>query len=87
MVALFVGLLIAHLHLQHEELMSAQVEVETVTGLLPICAWCKKVRDDDGYWQQVDQYFCRHSKLRFTHGVCLDCMDRLNEAPAPTARR
>jgi len=88
MVALFVGLLIAHLQLQHEELTRAQVEVETLSGLLPICAWCKKVRDDDGYWQQVDEYFCRHSNVRFTHGVCVDCLDRMGEpsTPAPAAR-
>lgn len=87
MVALFVGLLIAHLQQQHEELMQTRAEVQTLSGLLPICAWCKKVRDDDGYWQQVDEYFCRHSNVRFTHGVCRDCMERLSdesvEAPAP----
>lgn len=89
MVALFVGLLVAHLHLQHEELMRTQVEIETLSGLLPICAWCKKVRDDDGYWRQVDEYFSRHSNVRFTHGVCLDCMDRLGDetVPEPVARR
>ncbi|MBI5770775.1 MAG: hypothetical protein HZA93_23560 [Verrucomicrobia bacterium] len=87
MVALFVGLLIAHLKLRHEELMRAQVEVETLTGLLPICAWCKKVRDDDGYWRQVEEYFARHSRLKFTHGVCVDCMDKLKEEPEPAPRR
>jgi hypothetical protein len=87
MVALFVGLLIAHLQQRHDELMHAQVEVETLTGLLPICAWCKKVRDDDGYWQQVEEYFARHSRLKFTHGVCLDCLDKLKEEPEPAPRR
>ena len=81
MVALFVGLLIAHLQLQHEELMQTRAEVQALSGLLPICAWCKKVRDDDGYWQQVDEYFCQHSNVRFTHGVCLDCMERLSDEP------
>lgn len=86
MVALFVLLLIAHLNLRHDELMQTRAEVETLSGLLPICAWCKKVRDDDGYWRQVEDYFGRHSRVKFTHGVCLDCMDKLNEptvAPAP----
>ena len=87
MVALFVGLLIAHLQLQHEELMRAQVEVETLSGLLPICAWCKKVRDDDGYWRQVDEYFSRHSNVRFTHGVCLDCAERVSAEGAPATRQ
>jgi hypothetical protein len=87
MVALFTGLLIAHLQLRHEELMRAQVEVETLTGLLPICAWCKKVRDDDGYWRQVEEYFARHSRLKFTHGVCVDCMEKINEEPESAVRR
>jgi hypothetical protein len=88
MVALFVGLLVAHLQVRHEELMRAQVEVRTLSGLLPICAWCKKVRDDDGYWEQVEDYFAKHSRLKFTHGVCLDCVDKLNQsAPEPLAPR
>jgi hypothetical protein len=86
MVALFVGLLIAHLNLRHAELMQSRAEIETLSGLLPICAWCKKVRNDDGYWQQVEDYFSLHSRLKFTHGVCLDCLDKIRSeeaAPAP----
>lgn len=72
-VALFVSLLIASLQLRHEELMSARAEVETLSGLLPICAWCKKIRDDAGYWQQVEDFFERRDQIRFTHGICVDC--------------
>ncbi len=75
MVALFVGLLIAHLKERNAQLSSALAEVKTLSGLLPICAWCKKVRDDDGYWQQVDTYFRSHSDIRFSHGMCTDCAD------------
>lgn len=83
MVALFVGLLVANLQVQHEQLMQTRAEVQTLSGLLPICAWCKKIRDDDGYWQQVESYFSRRSGVRFTHGVCLDCVDKIkNEQPA-----
>lgn len=83
MVALFVGLLVANLQVQHEQLMQSRAEVQTLSGLLPICAWCKKIRDDDGYWQQVESYFSRRSGVRFTHGVCLDCIDKIkNEQPA-----
>ena len=87
MVALFVGLLIAHLQLRHEELMQSRAEVQTLSGLLPICAWCKKVRDDDGYWQQVEDYFTLHSGVTFTHGVCVDCLEKLKDKrePAPPA--
>lgn len=75
MVALFVGILIANLQVRHDELSSAHAEVHTLSGLLPICAWCKKVRDDDGYWQQVEDYFACRSQITFTHGVCADCLE------------
>jgi len=80
MVALFVGLLIANLQMRHEELQSAQAEVQTLAGLLPICAWCKKVRDDDGYWRQVEVYFARRDHIQFTHGICTDCLDEQKTA-------
>ncbi len=73
MIALFVGLLIANLQRRNQELSAALAEVKTLTGLLPICAWCKKIRDDDGYWTQVDEYFRSRTDIRFTHGICSDC--------------
>jgi hypothetical protein len=73
MVALFVGLLVSNLQMRNEELSNALAEVQTLTGLLPICAWCKKVRDDDGYWQKVEDYLSTRSGLKFTHGICTDC--------------
>jgi hypothetical protein len=48
-------------------------QVETLTGLLPLCAWCKKVRNDSGYWEQIDKYIATNSKTALTHGVCPDC--------------
>jgi hypothetical protein len=75
MVALFVGILIANLQLRHEELSTAHAEVQTLSGLLPICAWCKKVRNDEGYWQQVEDYFACRSGISFTHGVCTECLE------------
>lgn len=82
-VALFVSLLVASLQLRHEELMSARAEVETLSGLLPICAWCKKVRDDAGYWQQVEDYFERRDRIRFTHGICADCATTVQTEAVP----
>ncbi len=73
MVALFVSLLTASLQQRNEELSNALAEVHTLTGLLPICAWCKKVRNDDGYWQKVEDYLAKRSGLKFTHGICTDC--------------
>lgn len=75
MVALFAGILIANLQVRHDELSHAHAEVHTLSGLLPICAWCKKVRNDEGYWQQVEDYFACRSQITFTHGVCADCLD------------
>jgi hypothetical protein len=48
-------------------------QVETLSGLLPLCAWCKKVRNDSGYWEQIDKYIATHSSASLTHGVCPDC--------------
>lgn len=76
MVALFVSLLLAHLQRRHAELQQALGEVKTLSGLLPLCAWCRKVRSDDGYWQQLEQYFESHSQVKFTHGICEDCGQR-----------
>lgn len=51
--------------------------VKTLSGLLPICAQCKKIRDDHGYWQQVETYIKEHSKATFTHGLCPTCLKQL----------
>jgi len=56
--------------------------VEVLGGLLPICAWCKKVRHDAGYWEQIEQYISSHSKLEFTHGICPDCLARVSPGKA-----
>jgi PAS domain S-box-containing protein len=60
-----------------QELTEALARVKTLTGLLPMCASCKKIRNDNGYWQQVETYIKEHSDADFTHGICPDCMKRL----------
>ena len=55
-------------------LREALDKVRTLSGLLPICAWCKKVRDDHGYWDQVEVYLKAHTEVEFSHGICPDCM-------------
>jgi hypothetical protein len=52
-------------------------EVKTLQGILPICASCKKIRDDQGYWNQVDTYIHEHSGTEFSHGICPDCAKKL----------
>lgn len=59
------------------ELQEALARVRTLSGLLPICAWCKKVRDDRGYWHQVEVYVRDHSDADFSHSICPDCYKRL----------
>jgi hypothetical protein len=58
------------------DLRSALADVKTLSGLLPICSSCKKIRDDNGYWQQVESYVQRHSEAQFTHGLCPDCIGK-----------
>jgi PAS domain S-box-containing protein len=57
-----------------EELKSALSEVRTLSGLLPICAGCKKIRDDGGYWNKLESYIENHTSAQFSHGLCPDCM-------------
>lgn len=59
------------------ELREALAHVEQLSGLLPICASCKSIRDDQGYWQQLERYLDQHSKLKFTHGLCPHCARKL----------
>ena len=59
------------------ELQDALAAVKTLTGLIPICASCKNIRDDEGYWKQIEFFLCEHSDLEFTHGICPACLERL----------
>ncbi|MBI5068562.1 MAG: cache domain-containing protein [Deltaproteobacteria bacterium] len=60
-----------------ESLRKALDEVKTLSGIIPICAACKRVRDDAGFWEQVEAYVSRHSEARFSHGLCLECARKL----------
>ncbi|OGV41644.1 MAG: hypothetical protein A2X48_13585 [Lentisphaerae bacterium GWF2_49_21] len=60
-----------------KELQKAIKNVRTLSGLLPICFSCKKIRDDQGYWEQVDKYIEKHSEAEFTHGLCPDCSNKI----------
>jgi PAS domain S-box-containing protein len=60
-----------------EELQEAMARIKTLHGLIPICASCKKIRDDGGYWHQVETYLSHHSDAQFSHGLCPDCFETL----------
>ncbi|MFP4547326.1 MAG: response regulator [Fidelibacterota bacterium] len=68
-----------HITLQQtiKKLRQALDEVKTLKGLLPICAKCKKVRDDEGYWQSVEKYISQKTEAKFTHSICPDCLKDL----------
>ena len=55
------------------ELQAALAQIKTLQGILPICMYCKKIRDDKQYWQQVESYVSTHTEAQFSHGVCPDC--------------
>ncbi len=56
-----------------QELRKALENVKTLSGLLPICSYCKKIRDDKGYWNQIESYLHQHSDAEFSHGICQEC--------------
>jgi hypothetical protein len=59
------------------ELQGALANVKTLSGLIPICASCKKIRDDQGYWTRLETYLAQHSDAEFSHGLCLDCLRKM----------
>jgi sigma-B regulation protein RsbU (phosphoserine phosphatase) len=63
---------------QHvEELKEALISVKQLSGLLPICSYCKKIRDDQNYWTQVEAYVGKHSEARFSHSICPTCYEEI----------
>ncbi len=65
------------LQTRNKQLQAALEQVKLLSGLLPVCANCKNIRDDKGYWQEVTVYIRSHSEAKFSHGVCPDCMKEL----------
>ena len=60
-----------------KQLQEALKDVKTLSGLLPICAHCKKIRENKGYWNQIEVYIQKHSDAQFSHGMCSECSDEL----------
>jgi hypothetical protein len=56
-----------------ENLQKALADIKTLSGMLPICAWCKKIRNDEGYWQKIEAYMKSQLDLNFTHSICNEC--------------
>ncbi len=64
-----------------QELENSLAQVKQLGGLLPICAWCKNVRDDKDYWQSVEEYLSERTDARFSHGICPDCLEKVEQEP------
>jgi PAS domain-containing protein len=67
------------------ELREALTRVKTLSGLIPICAWCKSIRSDTGYWQNVEVYVRDHSEASFSHGICPSCQEKFKDEIAKAA--
>lgn len=59
------------------QLEETLAQVKQLQGLLPICTYCKRIRDDENYWQRVEEYITRYTDARFTHGVCPECLESI----------
>ena len=59
-----------------KRLEASLAEIKTLRGILPICSFCKKVRNDTGYWEQVDVYIHRHSEADISHSICPECLEK-----------
>jgi len=64
------------LALQVQELLKAGEQIKILQGIIPICSFCKNIRDDQGYWNQVEAYVSRYSEAKFSHSICPDCMKK-----------
>jgi DNA-binding response OmpR family regulator len=62
-----------------KQLQEALAEIKTLKGFIPICASCKKIRDDEGYWNQIEEYLTAHTDAVFTHGLCPQCVEKYTQ--------
>ncbi len=64
------------IHVTNEHLQKALEEVKTLQGIIPICGYCKNIRDEEGLWNQLEVYIHSHSEAKFSHGICPDCYEK-----------
>lgn len=62
-----------------KQLQKALENIKTLKGLIPICSWCKKIRNDEGYWMQLEKYIKEHTEAEFTHGMCPECYEKMKK--------
>lgn len=71
----------------HLELKRAREEIKTLRGLLPTCAWCRRIRNEEGEWESIEQYLQEHTEVDFSHGMCPDCLEEKFPALAERLRK
>jgi len=76
-ILIIIGLIVLNSQRTERDLQSAMAEVKTLRGIVPICSSCKRIRDDDGYWNAVETYVHEHTEAQFSHSLCPDCAQRL----------
>lgn len=62
----------------YQDLKEANAKIKTLEGIIPICMYCKKIRDDQGYWNQLEKFIVEHSKAQISHGICVDCLEKFH---------
>jgi hypothetical protein len=77
-IFLIIGLIILNSQRVEFDLRASMEEIRTLRGIIPICSVCKKIRDDQGLWNQIEEYISGHSEAEFTHGICPECMKNLH---------
>lgn len=76
-INMIIGIILVNAQRVEHDLSRSNAEVKMLRGILPICASCKKIRDDTGYWNQIEAYIRDHSEAEFSHGICPDCAKKL----------
>ncbi|MCI5207412.1 MAG: hypothetical protein D3910_01145, partial [Candidatus Electrothrix sp. ATG2] len=76
-IFIFIGLIALNSQRVELDLLSALEEVKILRGIIPICASCKKIRSDEGVWDQLEVYIQEHSEAEFSHSICPECMVKL----------
>jgi rubrerythrin len=72
-----IGLILSNMWKHNRALASQFLQIKTLRGLIPICASCKKIRNDKGYWDEIESYMIEHADARFSHGICPECIKKL----------
>lgn len=69
------------LYKKNRELKDAHAKIKTLSGIVPICMHCKEIRDDKGYWNELEKYISEHSEVKFSHGLCDKCLEKYYPGP------